>query len=239
MAAVSYFHRSSPMTDSEKILALEKKIEQMAHQIGVLEDIHAIRCLQHKYGYYLDKCFYNEVVDLFSESCEIYFFGGIFKGKAGARRLFCDRFGKKFAFGNNGPVHGVLMEHPQLQDVIDVAPDRRTARARFRYLEQAGRHESIGRETAQWWEGGVYENVYIKEDGIWKFQLLSPRVVWQADYETGWAHTRPQYVKFFTETYPANPEGPDAIEDPPPTLWPHTDLVPFHYPHPVTGKMVK
>lgn len=226
------------MTDAERILTLEKKIEQMASQIGMLEDAHQIRRLQHLYGYYLDKCLYDEVVDLFSEDVEVHFLGGIFRKRAGARRLFCDNFRKRFAGGHNGPVFGFLLDHPQLQDVIDVEPDRKTAKARFRYIMQAGRHETAAGEVSQWWEGGIYENRYIREDGIWKFKLLSPRPVWHADYETGWAHTRPHYVRFHTETYPKNPIGPDELEDPPPVLWPDTDTCPFHYPHPVTGKWV-
>lgn len=227
------------MTDPEKISALEKKIEQMENEIGMLQDAHQIRRLQHIYGYYLDKCLYDQVVDLFSEDVEVHFFGGIFKKRAGARRVFCDRMRNHFTGGHNGPVFGFLLDHLQLQDVIDVEPDRKTAKARFRCLMQAGRHESAGGESIQWWEGDIYENQYVREDGIWKFKVLSPRVVWQADYETGWAHTPPRYVEFFKETYPKNPIGPDALEDPAPVLWPNTDIHPYHYAHPVTGKWVE
>jgi hypothetical protein len=38
--------------------------------------------------------------------------------------------------------------------------------------------------------------------------------------------------------YPEDPLGPDALIDPQPRLWPATDVVPFHYPHPVTGKPI-
>ena len=227
------------MTDQDQIRALQNSVRQLEQQVGILEDTHAIRDLQHKYGYYLDRCLYDEVVDLMSEAGKVYFFGGVFQGKAGARRLFCDRFRNKFTGGHNGPIFGLLLEHAQLQDVIHVAPDRQTAQGRFRYFLQGGRHEAAAGETSQWWEGGVYENTYIKEDGVWKFEVLSPRVVWQADYETGWAHTKPQYVTFFTDTFPANPAGPDALEEPRPVLWPATEIAPFHYPHPVTGKWVK
>jgi len=227
------------MTDAERTSALEKKIEQMANEIGMLQDANQIRRLQHLYGYYLDKCLYDEVVDLFSEDVEIHFFGGIYKKRAGARRLFCDTMREVFTGGHNGPVFGLLLDHLQLQDVIDVEPDRKTAKARLRYLLAAGRHESAGGESNQWWEGGIYENEYVRENGIWKFKVLSPYVIWKADYETGWAHTRPQNIKLLTETYPDNPIGPDTLEDPMPVRWPDTDIYPFHYPHPVTGKLVE
>jgi hypothetical protein len=40
-----------------------------------------------------------------------------------------------------------------------------------------------------------------------------------------------------TKTYPEDPNGPDVLLGEPPKVWPHTRVVPFHYPHPVTGKV--
>lgn len=144
------------MSADERIERLEKQIEQLTSQVGILEDTFAVRSLQHKYGYYMDKGFYEAIVELFSEDCEVHFLGGIYKGKAGARRLFIDRFRARFARGTDGPKPGVLMEHPQLQDIVDVAPDRKTAKGRFRYFMQAGTHYTTG-TPYQWWEGGLYE----------------------------------------------------------------------------------
>jgi hypothetical protein len=222
----------------DKIRALEQKIEQLSKQIGILEDIHAIRRLHHIYGYYIDKCLYEETVELFTEDCEVRFMGGIFKGKAGARRLYIERFQKNFTYGKNGPVYGFLLDHPQMQDVVDVAPDGKTAKGRFRCFMQAGRHELAEGETRQWWEGGLYENEYVKEDGVWKIKVLNYRGLWHADFDKGWAHTPPNLYPMFSEKdlYPQNPVGPDELITPTPVLWPETDVVPFHYPHPVTGK---
>ena len=131
----------------------------------------------------------------------------------------------------------MLMEHLQLQDVVDVAPDRKTAKARFRYFMQGGTHDTTG-NAGQWWEGGLYENVYVKEDGLWKIKVLIPKMVYIAEYEHGWAHTKPNYFPFFSETYPKDPLGPDELSKEKQVLWPDTDILPFHYPHPVTGEEV-
>ena len=227
----------NPMTIDDRLEILEKRVGELTNQVGILEDTIAIRNLQHKYGYYMDKAFYEAIIDLFSEDCEIHFLAGIYRNKAGARRLFLDRFRAKFAGGTDGPKPGVLMEHPQLQDIIDVAPDRKTAKARFRYFMQAGTHYTTG-QAHQWWEGGLYENVYIKEDGVWKIKVLIPKMVYIGEYEHGWAYTRPQYVPFATKTYPEDPTGPDELCPPERVLWPDTDTLPFHYPHPVTGKKI-
>jgi len=231
------------MATAEQLQALQKTIEKLTNQVGILEDTHSIRRLQHAYGYYIDKCLYNETVDLFADDGEVRFMGGRFKGKDGVRRLYIGRFQKNFTGGKNGPVYGFLLDHPQIQDIVDVAPDRKTAMARARSFMQAGSHESRNRDGGvprQWWEGGIYENEYVNEGGIWKIKLLNYRPVWHATVEKGWAYTPREYVKFFSETYPKDPAGPDElITNPPPVLWPDTDVVPFHYPHPVTGKWWK
>jgi len=219
------------VTSDDRIARLEKQVEYLSNRLGMAEDILALRNLQHKYGYYMDKGLYEAVLALLSEDCEVHFLGGIFRGKAGARRLFIDRFRAKFQGGTDGPKPGVLMEHLQLQDVIDVAPDRKTAKARFRYFMQGGTHYTTG-NASQFWEGGLYENIYVKEDDIWKFRVLIPKMVYIAEYEHGWAYTKPQYFPFLDKTYPEDPLGPDELAAGKQVLWPDTDVLPFHYPYP-------
>ena len=231
------------MASDDKVKKLQRKVEELAQRVGVLEDEQAIRKLQHSYGYYLDKCLYDEVVNLFARDCEVRFMRGIFRGRAGAKRLYIGRFGRNFTGGKNRPIFGFLLDHPQMQDVIHVAPDRKSARARFRSFMQAGVHESAQGAAAgsalprQWWEGGIYENQYVRERGVWRIKVLHYRPVYHATFEHGWAYTKPNFVPFFNKSnlYPKDPIGPDAI-DPKPVLWPDTDVVPFHYPNPVTGK---
>jgi hypothetical protein len=228
------------MDTEQKIAQLEATVEKLANQIGILEDANAIRRLQYTYGYLIDKCMYAETVDLFAEDGEVRFMGGIYKGKDGVRRLYIGRFRKNFTNDYNGPVFGFLLDHPQMQMIIDVAPDGKTAKLRGRSMMQAGRHESIvegGTIPRQWWEGGIYENEYVKDNGVWKIKVLDYNPLWHGNFDKGWAHTPPNAYPFATKTYPEDPLGPDVIApEAHRRLWPETPLVPFHYPHPVTGK---
>ncbi len=222
------------MTTEEEIAALKTQVADLTHRMGVLEDIQAIRTLHFKYGYYFDKWLFGDVIDLFSEDCEVHFLNGIFKGKQGARRMWGS------GMGIHGPTYGVLTEHLMLQDVVDVAPDRLTAKGRFRCFLTNGIHETKPEKTpipSQFLEGGVYENTYVKEDGIWKIKVFNYNLVWQAEYDKGWAHSglKLLMVSPFTKTYPEDPRGPDALK-PEFKFWPDPVFVPFHYPHPVTGK---
>jgi len=224
----------------EKLQALAKRVSGLENRLGLAEDELAIRRLQHAYGYFMDKCKYEEVVDLFSERGETYFLGGVFKGNAGVRRLYCGRLGARFAAGKNGPVHGLLLDHLLMQDVITVAPDGLSARARYRCFMQGGSHESVPEIFPAFWEAGVYENTYLKEDGVWKIGVLNYNVFFYAPYEQGWGKVKPGYaVPPFSKTFPEDPNGPDELIARRASFWPENELVPYHYLHPVTGKPIQ
>ena len=224
------------------IAALEGKLADLEARLTVREDELDIRKLQHLYGYLIDKCLYNETVDLFTEDGEVRFFGGVWKTREGVRRLYCERFQKRFTYGNNGPIDGFLLEHPQLQDIINVQPGGEIAFGRARSMMQAGRHKDYEGDAPhlkarQWWEGGIYENTYKKVDGVWRMHVLNYMPQWHASFEEGWAHTQPEFVPFPKVTYPEDPTGPDElIKDH--WLWPTHKLMPFHMPHPVTGEEI-
>ncbi len=226
------------MSDANRIAALEAQVADLTTRLVRREDEQAIRKLHHLYGFFIDKCLYRETVDLFTEDCEVHFFGGIYKGKAGAARLYIERFQKNFTHGNNGPIDGFLLDHPQHQDVVDIDDDGVTGYGRFRCTMQAGRHKDFGADTRQWWEGGLYENTYKKVDGVWCIHVLNYVPQWHADYETGWANTRDNYVPFLETAYPEDPTGPDVLKTDV-CLWPTHRVVDFHNVHPVTGKPIK
>ncbi len=232
----------SGATNSENnmndIAALTARIDKLEHDLGIQQDIHQIRRLQYTYGYFIDKSQYNEVVDLFSEDGDVWFLGGIYRGKAGVRRLYIERFQAQFTQGHNGPRYGWLLDHPQLQMVIDVAPDRQAANVRGRSMMQAGLHETAAGTPRAWWEGGIYENDYVRENGIWKIKVLRYFPFWHGSFADGWTKTPIDFIPMAKTLFPEDPLGPDALVQPAPRLWPATDTIAFHYPHPVTGKPI-
>jgi SnoaL-like domain len=223
------------MTD---IAALEARIAQLEHGLGIEQDINQIRRIQYSYGYFIDKSQYQECLDLFSDEGEVWFLGGVYKGKAGLKRLYIDRFRGTFTNGHNGPRYGWLLDHPQLQMVINVADDRKTATVRGRSMMQAGLHETAEGDQRAWWEGGIYDNRYIREDGVWKIHRLGYFPFWHGSFAEGWAKTPIDFIPNPKVCFPEDPLGPDYLIEPAPRLWPATDVVEFPYPHPVTGKPI-
>ncbi len=80
--------------DSAALSELSARVAKLEAELAIQQDIHQIRRLQYTYGYFIDKSQYNEVVDLFSDEGDVWFLGGIYKGKAGVRRLYIERFQK-------------------------------------------------------------------------------------------------------------------------------------------------
>jgi hypothetical protein len=225
------------MITSSSSGSVAEQLADLRHQLGLLQDAEEVRKLHFKYGYYQDKCLYEEVVGLFADNCEVRFGNGLWRGRAGARRLYCEWFGSIMAGGGNGPPRGFLVDHLHLQDIIDVARDRLSAKARARVFLQVGTHSSLpvkGPAPRQFWESGIYENEYVKEDEVWKIRVLNYNLVWHASYEGGWAGAT-NLLPPLTRTVPEDPFGPDELLTDRPKVWPEPDVVPFHYPHPVSG----
>ena len=219
------------MTD---ISALTARLDKLEHELAIQQDIHQIRRIQYAYGYFIDKSQYNEVVDLFADDGDVWFLGGVYKGKAGVRRLYIERFQTMFTQGHNGPRYGWLLDHPQLQMIIDVAPDRNSAQVRGRSMMQAGLHDSAQGNPRAWWEGGIYENDYVRVNGVWKLKALRYFPFWHGTFDEGWQKTKIDFIPMASVCFPTDPLGPDELITPAPRLWPATDTVPYHYVHPVT-----
>lgn len=224
-----------------EVESLKETVAALALRVGALEDVNAIRKLHYAYGYYIDFCQYAEVVQLFAKDGAVVFLSGEYRGHEGISRLYETWFQNLFTEGRPGPEYGFLLDHFQMQDIITVAPDGKTAKGRFRALLAGGNHES--REYApegvpeQFYEAGLYENDYVREDGVWKIKRLDYMVQWQAEYDKGWAKTEAHLQPQVT-TYPENPLGPDVLlpADQVRKTWPHRTDVPMHYAHPVMGK---
>lgn len=203
--------------------SLKAQVDQLSNQLGIHEDTNAIRALHQTYESYLDRCMYEEVVNLFADDGEVFYNGGFFAGKeGGVRRLYCEHFRAGFTGKKIEPAPGFELDPAQLQDIVEVAPDRKSAQARFAYSLQVGAPmisdsqlvemaRLQGQGIIKWWEGGIQEVSYVKEGGSWKIKRLEYRVIAKANHSPGRSCAKPIDVPVFSETYPADPTGPDKL----------------------------
>ena len=224
------------MTEIEELRAANA---EMAHRLGKLEDAADIKRLQFSYGYYIDYCHYEDVVNLFAKDAEVVFLSGVYKGHAGIRRLYIEWIQNLFNQGREGADDGFLFDHIQMQDVITVAEDRNTAKGRFRGVLLGGSHDIREYKPAgvpqQFMESGMYENDYVRENGVWKIKRLDYRLQWQADYETGWAHTD-SHLQQAQKLYPGDPLGPDELLAVKRPTWPYRQDFQVHWVHPTIAR---
>jgi hypothetical protein len=207
---------------------LKARVDQLSNQLGIHEDTNTIRALHQTYESYINRGMYEKVVNLFTEDGEVIFNGGVFKGKdRGIRRLYLECFRPGLTGKKIEAAPGFQLRTEQQQETIEVAADRRSARARFNYSMQVGTPiisdsqlvkmaRLHGEGVMKWWEGGIYEISYVKDVryGDWKIKRLEHRVLSKADYRPGLSHARPISVPSFSKGYPEDPAGPDRLTTP-------------------------
>lgn len=209
--------------DAARAAELRAEIEALERRRARLEDVSAIKRLQRQYGYYVDAGRWDAAADLFAADGSIEIArDGVYVGRDRVRE-YLHAFGE----GRVGLAEGQLNERMQLMPVVTVAPDGRTARARWRGLVMAGRH---GRQAL--WGEGPYENEYVKRDGVWKIRRLHWFQTFVVPYEGGWVENVDANDGIYvSDELP--PDEPPSFEYAP---WPNTFLPPFHFDNPVTGE---
>lgn len=218
---------------TQRIDVLEHKLDTLVEdRLGRLEDMKAIEQLQYAYGYYIDMLLFDEMADLFSDSGEIEIGQrGRYRGRENIRRFLYEVLGT----GQPGLAKNQVINHSQHQGIISLAEDRLSARARFRAFVQAtgaapvDGEDGTSQQGALMWSEGVYENRYVREDGVWKIDLLwwSPTFYVTHPFDRLWFDSTPASERFL----PGQPSHA-----------PNEELgrvfVPYHYVHPVTGRRV-
>ena len=212
------------------ITTLETTVKQLEAKIRLTEDIEAIKKLQRAYGYYLEHWQEEELIGLWSHgpdiSVEINDFG-LFKGWEGVRSCF--------NFEAHYPAYGHAKKAPPeylhilipMAGIVDVDPDGKNAQGRwYGYFLGAMPREG---QTRALIGCGIWENEYVKEDGIWKFKKLFWSEIISSPLEEGWVK-KPSILNPPHRYSP--PSGPNTRFAP----YPSGYILPYHYNNPVTGK---
>jgi hypothetical protein len=207
---------------AKTIVALKARIAATRLEIERARSYDQIENLHSAYGYYLDKNYYDDIADLFSKkeaSLELAQ-RGVYVGQDHIR-AFLHEFG-----GAEGPRPDRLQIHAQLQPVIHVSADGKTAKMRVRMMQimgQAGRSGS--------WGGAIYENTAALEDGVWKLQHEHAYNTFNAAYEGGPAKAASGFLPGPNKKVP--PDRPPSFVF---KSFPAVYDIPIHYKNPVTGR---
>jgi hypothetical protein len=206
---------------------LEAKINKLENQVRELKDIEEIKNLQRAYGYYLEHFMSDEVVDCFSDSPDtlLDIFIGKFKGKKGVRKFLEGMLTKEERMSPE-LLHMVM----QLSGIVHVEPDGNTAKGRWHGWGTIAMPRGGGLE--EFYIHGIYEMVYVKEDGVWK--IMTCQFNRDLSFAPGQGWVKPERIaardpKKIAPFYPDLPQNVDPS-------YGTGYIVPFHFKHPVTGK---
>ena len=195
---------------------LAKRMTDLAARAQRLSDEIEVTNLQHAYGYYVDRKMWDDVADLFASDGTMEIgLQGVYVGKLSIRR----------GLGRVGLAEGEINDHVQLQTIVSVMPDGRTAFARGTYLGMTG---STGGRAL--WSQSIYENEFVKQNGGWKFKVVHvyPRFI--VDAEQGWAKDA-QPAPGPSREFPPDRPSTESYE-----IYPRFHIAPLHFDHPVTGR---
>jgi len=206
---------------------VDAQIEALTQRVERLEGTRAVKKLQRAFGFYVDRGLWGDAADLFTDDGTIEIgIDGVYVGKERIREYL-----KRLHGGQEGLVYGQLNEWVTLQPAVSVADDGLSATARWRDLGMLGQYKQHAE-----WRDGIYENTYVRENGVWKIKSLHLYVNFLAPYERGWARLRGAEGLVRSEASEAFPpdRGPTASYAP----FPATQLPAFQARHPVTGRPV-
>jgi hypothetical protein len=231
-ACIAPFHYDNPGTsegsfvwvdadgdDVERGGDLMARAETLARRAERLVDEQAIENLQRIYGFYLDQGLWREAAALFADQGTI---------ELGLQGLYRGTEGIEAFLGLGGPAGGAngwLNDRVQLQIVVTVGEDGRTAKSRSRELAMTGVYENHGH-----WSEGIYENGYVKHDGVWKFQSMRFYPTFVASYGSGWTGDAEPLPGVSVALPPDSP--PTELYE----IYPAAHIPPYHYANPVTGE---
>lgn len=216
---------ASPQDIEARIASARQRLADIDSRATRIDDINDIENLQRAFGYYYDKMLWEHVVDLFADDGTLEIgWSGVYVGREHIREYLYS-----LSDGVEGPIEGELFNHLQLQPIITVNDDGRTASGRWRAWILSG---TSGSGSGGNWGEGPYENTYVKDDGVWKIQSLHWYGTFYVPYEGGWLNADPAALEEFTTGRGVTPDRPPSEAYAP---FPAVHVPPFHFDNPGRG----
>jgi hypothetical protein len=159
---------------------LQQRVDRLEALTQRVEAISAIKRLQHAYGHYSELGLWHDFADLFADTGIGYYTQGALD-REGIRNLFVKEVGQ----GRIGLADGRIYPHISMQPVVTLAPDGQSGKARWHIMAMLGGYKGNAS-----WAGGIYENAYVRENGVWKMQEVRYHAQYGGRYEApSWTPT--------------------------------------------------
>jgi len=158
-------------------------IDRLARDIDRLESLRAVKKLQHLYAQYAQYGLWEEAGSLFAPDGQFVFDGQIKPAEtASGPQAIAAFLRARYGGDQEGPAADGLSTMMIDAPVVNLAPDGASAKARWEALFFHG-HGGAARI-----EGGVFENDYVRERGIWKIATAHYYPQFDGAYSDGWTN---------------------------------------------------
>ncbi len=171
------------MVTASAIAAPTGSVDALARDVARAASIRDVKTLQRSYAQYAQYGLWNEMAALFAQNGIVE--SGLepvqvqAKGRTAIAAFLTKQYGNGHQGLETGAVHTILTAAP----VVNLSIDGTTAKARWDSLSLLA--DSRGNASA---EGGIFENEYVKERGVWKIATLHFYPQYAGPYETGWTN---------------------------------------------------
>jgi hypothetical protein len=157
-------------------------VVRVAEQIRRAEAVREIKRLQHAYAHYLHMGLWSEAASLFAKDGAL----GDGRQRVVGKDAITEHLRKTLGGGTDGMAQGRLYADMIFSPVVTLAVDGKSGKGRWHGFAVDAKYG----DKAEW-AGTIQENVYVLEDGRWKFAMLHPYPILAGTYENGWRNTDP------------------------------------------------
>lgn len=159
------------------------RLARLARDVDRVESVRAVKRLQNAWALYVDLGEWDRAAALFTDQAELAHGDDRFHGRAAIRDYFVRAIGKGTAGLPEKTVHAPFLMAP----IVTLTDDGNRAKGRWHAFSMRG---SFGGEAS--WQGGIFENEYLREGGVWRIdkQIFVPTML--GPYEGGWRAVRPE-----------------------------------------------
>jgi hypothetical protein len=159
----------------------DAELDNFARDVDRTESVRAVKTLQSSYSQYAQYGLWNQVGALFAKGGSFVFDGlvapaQIAKGPAAVAAVLRKRYGGNREGIAADSLSTMMIDSP----VVNLSVDGNGAKARWQALIFHG-HGGQARI-----EGGVFENDYVRERGVWKIATARYFPQFDGPYEDGW-----------------------------------------------------
>src|SRR5215510_4597732 len=163
--------------DSSPSMSAAARVQRLAQNVERAESVRAVKRLQETYAQYSQFGLWTDMAALFTDAAQLSYGNDNQQGRQSIQNYFLTTFGE----GTHGLKPGGLHTQMVLRPLINVSADGQRAKGRWWEFSMTGQH-GVKAE----WAGGIFENEYVRERGVWKISRMRYNPMFAGPYETGW-----------------------------------------------------